>query len=194
MSYDRFDWMVPTLFGGAIWVGCYYLETLLSRSGWAIQTDESWELVASGWSLLIYCWPVFVAGAIAGVLLTEFLRIRLWERTRGRLLQQHLNDAIKEKMDARRLARAELTEREMLLTRQRREVQQCEAGMDAERAEWRAYNLDMQQQLDNERDRANRAESKWRDANCVAQRHKRRVNKGEGSRNFNPSKVFNPDP
>jgi hypothetical protein len=190
MSYDRFDWMVPTLIGGAIWGGCYYLETLLSGSGWVIQSEQSWQLVASGWSLLPYCWPIFVVGVTAGWLLFEFLQIGIWERTRGRLLQQHLNDAIKAKMDARRLARAELAEREMLLTRRGQEIQQREDALDAERAAWHAHNLDVQQQLDNERDRANRAESKLHNASGAVGRHKGRKNKSGGGSNPNPSRFF----
>lgn len=190
MNFDRFDWMVPTLVGGVIWVGYDYLETLLSRSGWAIQYGQSWQLVVSGWALLPYCWPIFLAGITIGFVLFELLQIGLWERTRGRLLQQHLDDAIQAKNNARRLARAELAEREMLLARQRQEVQQCDESMDAERAAWHAHNLDLQNQLDNERDRANRAERKLHDKSGAAGRRKGRTNKSGGDSPHNPSKFF----
>lgn len=176
MSYDRFYWMEPTLVFSAVYGSCY-LEKKLSLSGWVVQSDQSWLLVASGWSLLPYCWPILLIGTAAGCLLSEFFQIRLWERTRGRLLEHRLNEATKAKMDARRLARAELEEREKLLTKKERVVRQREAAMDKEQAAWDAHDLDMQQQLDNERDRANRAESQWRDANAVAQRHREELAK-----------------
>jgi hypothetical protein len=190
MIFDRFDWMVPTLVGGVIWVGCDYLETLLSRSGWAIQNGQSWQLVVSGWALLPYCWPIFLAGTAIGFVLFELLQIGLWERTRGRLLQQHLDDAIQAKMDARRLARTEFAEREMRLTRRGQEIQQREDALDAERAAWLAHNQDVQQQLDNERDRANRAESKLHNASGAVGRRKGRTNKSGGGSPHNPSKFF----
>jgi hypothetical protein len=178
MSDDRFYWMAPTLLAGAIYGGCY-LEKLLNLSGWVVRSDQSWQLVASGWSLLAYCWPILLIGTAAGCLLSEIFPIRLWELTRGRLLQHRLNEATKEKMDARRLARAELEEREKILTVKERVVRQREAAVDKDEAAWEAHDLDMQQQLDNERDRANRAESQLRDANAVARRHREELAKLE---------------
>lgn len=173
---NRFYWMAPTLVFGTVYGSCY-LEKKLSLSGWVVQSDQSWLLVATGWSLLPYCWPIFLIGTAAGSLLSEFFQIRLWERTRGRLLEHRLREATKAKMDAQRLARAELEEREKLLTNKERSVRQREAAVHKEQAAWEAHDLDLQQQLDNERDRANRAESQLRDANAVARRHREELAK-----------------
>jgi hypothetical protein len=190
MKDDRVDWLAPVLVSVALLGGYYGLEKLLSQSGWAVHSDEHWQILASGWELLPYCWPIFVAGIFAGWSLFEILQVCLWERTRGRQLTRYLREEQRAKMDARRQARVELAERETVLTRLLRAVEQREAAMDLERDAWRAHNLDMQQQLRDEHDRANLAESKLCNASGATERHKRRTNKSGGGSNLNPSKGF----
>lgn len=177
MSNDKPDWLIPTLVSSTAVGGYYYLEKLLSGSAWAIRVAGSWQLQASGWSLLLYCWPILVAGVVAGWFLFEFLQFGLWERTRGRRLTQLLIEEKSARANARRQARAELMERELLVIAQERAVQEREAAMDVERSAWHAHNSDMQHQLDHEHVRANSAESKLRNANGAAERYKRRANK-----------------
>jgi hypothetical protein len=51
----------------AVAVG-WWVHQVMPVQGWAHATAEGWQLVASGWGLWRYAWPVALAGALAGAL------------------------------------------------------------------------------------------------------------------------------
>ncbi|MCL1084337.1 hypothetical protein [Shewanella psychromarinicola] len=64
-------------------LGYFWLDSYMQTQAWASASNEKWEIKSTGWSLILYAWPVAFAGLLLGGGVISICLIGLYCRLEG---------------------------------------------------------------------------------------------------------------